>query len=368
MKGLTPAEKRETLASFWVDDSDDAEPALAVVDRSTLERYSTCPAAARFIEAGMVLDSSLAAASGEEVHQAIGRAITSYVDSRGVLSTADVRGELEANVLSSRPDVQPDAIRGLLRSVWGIAEYITKRHPDNILRWDGGDGDRSGQLAVDLPGLCRVTSELDLLHATPAPKVLGEVDWKSGRGAFGIDRIADSFQFQVHAWLVLSTYPEVDCLEVRVWHTRSGFAQYPVSFARKDMPKWTARIRAAVGLWWTHRLTPPTEAPAWPAVEKCRLCPAAAVCPAGVAGAGVAANPVQAVDNLIAMEAAAEQQATNLRAYVEAHGPVQGTGGEWFGVKPASGVRRWGLYSDKTGDLLEANDDASDEQTRRADD
>lgn len=356
MKRATAEEYRQTISSFV--DVDDDEPALPVVDRSTLEAYTVCVAQARFIDSGIVLNSSLAMASGEEVHQAISKAITAYVDSHGVLSTADVRSELEAAVYAARPDVQPDAIRGLMRSVWGIAEYVTKRHPDNILRWDGGDGDRCGQIAADIGRLCRYTSEVDFLCTTPSKDVLEESDWKSGWKRFSIDGIADSFQFQSHAWLALSTYPEIQALQVKVWLPRQGRCQYPVTFARKDMPKWTARIRAAVALWHEHRLTLPTEAPAWPAVEKCRLCAAAIVCPKGRSGGLVATNPVLAVDNLIAMQAGVEALETNLRAYVDEYGPVQGTGGDWFGVRPPSGRKTWGVYSEQAGNgeqLTEAN-------------
>lgn len=359
MKGLTPQEKRETIGSFWCDDDD---PALAVVDRSTLERYSTCPAQARLVETGAAIDASLPAESGEQVHQAIGKAVGEYVDSQGVMTGQDVRQALEAAIYSARPDVQPHAILGLVRCLWPLSKYITARHPANILRWDGGEGERSGQLAWDIPGLCRVTSEVDFLCATKAPAVLEESDWKSGWTKHGIDSIAGSFQFQVHAWLVLHNYPDVAALQVRVWQTRAGFANYPVQFHRDDLPKWTARIRSAVGLWYEHRLTPPQETPAWPLPEKCNVCPAAPACPAARSSLVVAANPAAAVDRLFALEAGLKQASDDLKHYAERHGPVKGSGPYWWGVKPPTHRKTYGVYTEAGQHEPQEESDASHEQ------
>lgn len=317
MERATADEMRDTIAAFVdVDES----PPLTLLDRSRLERYATCPRQARFIDSGAVLDQSREAASGDAVHAALSALVSAYVSSRGALGPTDLIGEAEQAVLSSRPDIQPDAIRGCRASLWAIAKFVAARHPENVLRWDGGDGDRSGQLAWDMPDLgVRVTSELDLLHAGPAPQLLHEVDWKSGHKVFSAQDVRDSFQFQLHAWLVFQNYPEVAALQTVIWHTRANRRGWAVEFRREDSRAIQARIRHAAGLWWTHRSDAPADTPAWPLPEKCDDCPAARNC-AVVQALGlrpVADDPGGYVDRLVSLEAAVAQMRKAATAFVK---------------------------------------------------
>lgn len=66
----------DSLSAFV--DLDDA-PQLPVVDRSTLERYSICPAQARLCEAGLCLPVGIIAEVGEAGHKAIGEAVNEYI-------------------------------------------------------------------------------------------------------------------------------------------------------------------------------------------------------------------------------------------------------------------------------------------------
>lgn len=335
MKGLTSDERQATIAAF-VDTEDDG-PALTVVDRSTLERYACCPAQAAFIAAGLVNTSSHIASAGEAVHQAFGSVIASYIASGGVIRTGELADELFMELRQSRPDVQPEAIRGMRSSAWAWCQYVNKLHPDNILRYDGGTGTRSGQLAWDLPSLgLRLTAEVDLLHTSPSPVLLCEVDYKTGWKLHGAQDVRDSFQFQMHAWLVLNNYPDVQALQVSVWNTRSNRRTWPVEFTRADLPAFSTRIQTAAGEWWKYRSVEPAKCPTWPTVEKCGICPAARLCPAS----GEVDTPEAMVDQLVAVEAKADAIRKHLGAIVDVSGDIVTPAGNAFGTGKPKADRR----------------------------
>lgn len=288
-----------------IDDS----PPIVPVDRSTLERYAACPAQARFIDSGRLNDSNPEAASGSAVHDAIGEVIAEYVEMGADIDADMTPGEMADGIMArlreARPDIQQDAIAGARASAWAIAQYLSRIAPVNILRYDGGTGKRSGQLAYDLADIgVRVTSEIDLLHAASSVEQLIEVDWKSGHKILDADDIATSFQFQLHALLVLENYPGVQSVVIRAWNTRVNRLTWRVEWTRKDLAQITARVRSAAELWHRHQHIEPEQCPTWPMAEKCAICPAAIKCPA--AGENVtllAWNPDEFVDNLVATEA-----------------------------------------------------------------
>lgn len=330
----------ETTLSFaWVEDS----PTLTA-DRSTLERHATCPAQARFVECGLVNDASQIADTGEAVHQAYGAGVRAYIDlaSEGEIMRAGMLADIiRTELRQARPDIQPDAIAAAGRSVWSFAQFIADVHPMNVLRYDGGEGEHSGQLAWDLDGLgIRVTSELDLLLATESKAVLREVDYKSGWRRWSVSEVAKSYQFQTHGWLVLQNYPEVECLEVQVWDTRRNDVTYPVAFERSDLPNWHARIASAAGYFYQHRNTPPHQAPAWPAADKCQACVAAGVCPvAGHDARAIEQDPEGYVASMFAVDAQLDAMKKVAAAYVEKHGDIQTPSG-CYGVNKPKADRR----------------------------
>lgn len=264
-----------TLASFMALD----EQAWSVVDRSDLERYATCPAQARHYESGEVNTHAAIATAGAEAHRAFSEAITTYLSEQGNLSPSQLKQEVDSGLVSSRPDVQPEAIRGARASVYDWSTYIHALHPENILRYDGGTGDRSGQLAWDLDDLrVRVTSELDLLHAGPSTKCLHERDYKTGHKHWTAAMVRDAFQFTLHAVLVFRNYPEVDGLEIAIWNTRSNQLAWPVEFGRYELPKLEARVRSAAGEYVKWHDANREDVPTWPEKEKCKQCDAAWNC------------------------------------------------------------------------------------------
>jgi hypothetical protein len=337
---------RETLSAFVLVE-DDIE--FIDIDRSTLERYATCPAQARLIESGGVLNDSLLAAAGEAVHQAFGRTISVYMDEPnwpvGELAEAAF-GELRG----ARPDIQPEAIAAGRPSVWAWAKLIASIHPNNVLRYDGGEGDRSGQLSHEVPfGALRLrpTSEIDLLLTTHSPEVVCEIDYKSGWKKYSIDTVAASFQFQMHAWLILNNYPAIQAVQVKVWNCRTNDLSYGVMFDRKRLNEWDTRIRSALGEWHRYHLTLPQNAPTWPAIEKCAICPAAALCPSAGHVGDLASDPGGFVDGMVAAAARLEAMEKLAAEHVKATGKdLVSPSGAAFGFdKPIKSRRTKALYS-----------------------
>lgn len=252
---------------------------LVLVDRTPLDQCAECPRKQRFIATGRVLDDSFAAESGSAVHHGIGSMVGEYVESQGAMNTSELVEFGMSIIAASRPDVQADAIKGAKASIYSVARYLTGIHFANILRWDGGRDEHSSQLAWDWPSLgLRITSELDLLHAGPSPQVLHIRDWKSGWAPWTVTKVADSFQFNLHAGLTFQTYPDVEAVEISIWMTRMNSFTYPVLFKRDKLHAISHRVRSAASEYAKWRTTEPEKTDAWPLVEKCDGCQAAFLC------------------------------------------------------------------------------------------
>jgi len=309
------------------------EPEMTILDRSTLEAWATCPFAAAGREAGLVTSVGLIARAGEEVHQAIGRTLRSYLDSDGMLSLSDLVHIAGIEIRSSQPDVQPEAVKAFRASMWAFIRYVTGLHFVNILRFDGGEGKRSGQLAWDVESLgVRVTSEVDLLHATPSKALLSEVDWKSGWKCWTAEAVRDSFQFQLHAWLIFNNYPDVEGVQVTIWNLRTNRRAWPVEFERRDLQAINTRMLSAIEQWGRYHGKPLDDVPTWPAREKCPICDTAAICPAADGDiVDLRTDPGHFVDVMHAVECRFNAMKKLAAAYVTENGDIMSPSGMAFG-------------------------------------
>jgi hypothetical protein len=191
-------------------------------------------------------------------------------------------------------------------------------HFKNILRWDGGTGENSGQLSWDIPDLgLRCTSELDLLYAGPSPDVIHETDFKSGFMKWNCDKVFTEFQFNFHAWLLFHNYPDIKAVSLDVWATRFNQRTYPVLFKREQLYNLDYLVRSAAVEYVKNRDKAPELCEAWPTVEKCEYCPAAALCDASRLPQG---TPEEWVDKLVSLEAQAGALAKLAAAHVKKTG------------------------------------------------
>ncbi len=368
MKGLTPEERRSTLPAFV----DEAEVDLTLVDRTPLERYAVCPAQAIMIDRGGINDGSLLADAGNEGHTAFAESITEYINQGGQISVSDLADTVWHFLINSRPDVQAEAIKGLRASVWAFAKFIAggSLHPHNIIRYSGGEGKKSGQLAMDWPDLgIRITSELDLLHATASVEQLAEVDFKTGNKIYSSADVAQSFQFQLHAVLVFHNYPGVKSLLVRVWNTRVNRLTWTVEFTREQLPQLEGRVRQAARQWRMSRRYVENKTSAipdemyWPAPEKCVHCDAILMCRfAGNPLPEVVGTPGEYLDRAIVVEAGLKKMKAVLGAIVDkTKQDIVSPSGAAFGYekpkdkkRPAKAIYRVSVDADEPDTLEEA--------------
>lgn len=301
--------------------SDDLLPIddTPVADRSTLGKYATCPRQA--VLSKDIKSASLIAASGNEVHDAFRQTIDSYVASNGALTLPELAEETRINLMSARPDVQPDAIAAAIRAVWEFAKILSEIHVSAVMRYDGGRGEKSGQLTMDIAAGCRVTGAVDLLLATPSKQVVDLWDWKTGHYRWTEAAVYSSFQFQMYAALVMDRYEDVQCVRCRIFNTRMNQPTYAVEFTRERLLQYRSRISNAAGLWFQYRAKDPLMVPAWPARDKCDSCDVITRCTAADEDLReVAVDPAASLKALWLMDQKAEALRKQLAEFVRTTG------------------------------------------------
>ncbi len=322
---LKPEPEAEPL---FVDAFVDDAPKAIIIDRSTAERYATCPHQGAIIDSRMVSTGSVLTDVGSEVHRVISEAIKARAEG---MNTIGVREVMATGAQKSRPDVQPQVIDAL--NVYRVTNLIcmgdtAERHPADIIRFDGGEHEASGQVATQLfpaegdrPPVI-ITCELDFLAATASTVEVDLLDWKSGWRHWTAGLVAQSFQFQWYAFVIWRNYPRVERVRVRVVETRSGNTTGEVVFTREkhEFPI-TARIETAVGNYLQYRGQTPAKVPAWPEPDKCATCDAALQCKlAHEPAADVARDPEGAVRQLIVLQTAADRLKASLSVAVRKQG------------------------------------------------
>lgn len=297
-------------------------PSIEVVHRSTLELCANCPRSAKLEMEKLVITSSACMDSGNEVHRMFSEQTSTYInindsEYRAASIVEDAREEL----YTSRPDVQPDAVDGAKFALWSWANFLSNLSTKAILRYDGGEGDRSGQLANDFTHLnLRATSEIDLLYAGDSKELLHEVDYKSGHKFWTVGDVKSSFQFQMHAWLILHNYPDAQAVEVTIWNTRINSRTYPVIFDRRDLNQWERRILSAAEIYRRISRREWQDCPIWPSLEKCSQCSGASMCGPAIQISEPSSDPETYLKETIALEQSLKQRKKILSGIVDSRG------------------------------------------------
>ena len=321
------------------------EDDIHVADRSDLETARDCPQKLAY-EQGQTRIPSHAAEVGTQAHAAISATIEAFI--REGLSKRDIAEFLQREVLATRPDLVGDTWDAVSPSVWKIAELLADRSPGEVLRYDGGRGEYSGQLASDITvggEIVRVTSELDLLLMTKSDEVFEDIDWKTGHTPYDIDNIKRSFQFRLHASMIFDTYPACKEVRVRVMRTQYRDLSRPVKFTRDELPVIYAETYSAAVRWLDIKKRSKPDRPLvtdrFPTEEKCRRCCWARQC----WKSRVESTPAELVDLLTIMEAVQDQVQDELKAICGKNGEVEGTCGQKFGTKkPKTERATYALY------------------------
>ena len=291
---------------------------LPVIDRSTLEAWQSCPFSGYARDHRLVLNESAAADAGNESHNAISRAVTMFSDGL-IPKLSDFVAEMQYAAEQSRTDVADVAAGGVKGAMWPLARHIMyapsgdPRSPLDILRHDGGTGEKSGQLAWEFEDekhdKVMLTCRVDLLLATASEEEVELNDWKSGFATWSADDVASSFQFGVfYPTLVLLNYPGANAVRVRIWNTRFGAFCSPFVFTRRiHMPAAMRKISAAMSLRAKYFEAIPESVPTWPDPLKCSMCPAVTGCPRikPITAAGIdTLEPGAMLESLVVLEEA----------------------------------------------------------------
>jgi hypothetical protein len=174
-----------------------------------------------------------------------------------------------------------------------------------------------------------------LLHACKeSTEIIEWMDYKTGHETHDVYGVAEAFQFQMHACLILKHYPEVNAARLRIWDTRMNRVTYAVMFPRSRFSDYEWRLRSAVEARRRHKANPPC----WPKLEGCRICPVASRCP--VAEYPIKAEPVELLRDLIAVRARADAIEERLAAHVDATGQDVRVGGVAFGRSKPKAERK----------------------------
>ena len=329
------------------------------LDRSALENYAGCPFMAHAIETGKVKDNSIFALSGTEAHDAMGSIVHNFLNGHGA-GPAEMAADAWALARTTNPLVSPDVLKAIGPSLYKFARFIAyredgkRRNPADVLRHQGGTGEASGQLAAKIaptnkPGLVYLlTSEVDLLLAGWNEKWLCEIDWKTGHGFYSATSIRESFQFQMHAWLLSEVYPGLEGVSVQVWNTRIGQATPWVNFTREDFRDFRARaMRCLIEREEAFAGKPGTN----PFVETCSTCPATGICPSAFApSAELAAAPDVFLAETVALEAALDARKKALYSYCRKNGPLTAAGVTCGQKPPSTRKPSMTIYSQRGAD------------------
>lgn len=301
------------------------------VDRSTLEGYRDCPRQARFRQVKPVAPTA-AMEVGNAVHDAFG-AMVGLWHCGEFQSLKELVSHGEMALADSRPDLVKDASEAASRSLWPFAKWLERGKRGQVLRYDGGKGNYSGQLSKSYDRLgVTVSSELDLLSATDSPEVVDELDFKSGRTPYTATTIRDAFQFRLHALLVFENYPQVQELWCRVWLTRERRATSAAVFRRSELPEIETEVDAALHVYLQHAEQPPLESPAHPRSDRCSWCPYVVECGQVNVPEVETAEPASLVDRLAIIDAESAAIRKRLDPLVAASGDIATPLGNCYGT------------------------------------
>lgn len=318
-----------------------------IVDRSTLERWAECPQ--RGYQASLVtLNAGGMAEIGTAVHEVVAKVVAQRANAE--TPPRFLAEMLKEGAEAAPANVQPQVVRVVRRSAWklsriiGYTELGAERHPDDLLRFDGGEGERSGQLAsvlqVDKDNAITYTGELDLLCAGPSIHEVDLYDWKSGWKWYTASTIADAFQFQSYAWLIFRNFPSVTRVNVRVAMLGEGELSSIVPIDRELYPVIEERLKSAARDKLAHEgATEASTVPARPTPERCSICSVVHRCPMADHEGQEASNADGYLKRYAALTAHAARMKTLLTGMVREKGEDIVSDGLAFGIGKPKAVR-----------------------------
>lgn len=307
-----------------------------IVDRSTLDAFVRYPYRARMVSTLGLVESSEPMEVGIAVHDCLASMTALHIEAGGLMAT-ELANRLEGGLAAINPALSNEINAAMRATTWAWSRYMSVLPPSAIMRHDGGEGDRSGQMAFEVNGVL-VTSEVDLMLATAAPEYVKVIDYKTGWGLWDEDDIESSFQFQLHAFLILANYPEVEQVGVAVWNTRVNRLTKFVRFSRENLNAYFRRVEAAVDHWKACQGMATDDLPCHPADEHCPTCPVLMQC--RLAREEHKATPAELLKRLFILQQQEEVVTKLLKVHVEAGGCDVEADGLCFGANKPKSTRK----------------------------
>jgi hypothetical protein len=328
-----------------------------ILDRSTLEKYATCPQQAYL---SILFDFLKAEAKGEEVND-WERSLAAQADpdlisrlkSSALYSTAskscDIGTQIHELIEQSFIDT---TINGQIQlhevPQWFVDKLPTLR-PDiqpMAIRHARHIGDQLADLHVAVIGLEQQVSVVFLPETATRPAIivtmrydlLGSgiksvhcIDWKTGYKKRTNDETADSFQAQFGAWLMWQQPEYKDVNKIHFWYyeTLWGSKSYACFDRDEEHPRLPGlsannaiygRVRETVELFLANNQE------AWPMEDKCCWCDMISFCKyASMDAKAIDISTKEYVDKMIVDEESLKRRRKAAVEWIKAKGPLVGT-------------------------------------------
>jgi len=300
-------------------------------DRSDLEATANCPFSAKAIREGKVVSKSFLAEVGIEGHRILAETMEACKgDSQAIA------GWLETELLTARPDLQPEVIR----SMKGISQTLRLIPSERIIAIEKQYSSEFAP-ATTTRGPIVLTCCIDIVLAGRDRTVVHIHDYKTGWKQRSNSDAADAYQTCHLSWVIFNALPDVETIHFWYEQTRFGTRSYARLEREKDYFRLEGRIQRAVEL----RFMDSSEA--WPDMDKCAWCAATAICPR-VVGEGKDLNDdtQDYLKQFIALQARLNTMSKAMKAYNKKFGELR-TGNQVFGYKPPAKKIIYKLYKDE---------------------
>lgn len=342
-------------------------PEKITLDRSTLDRFATCPnqgylcillEAMRAIAQGMEVfpwEQRMLDEAHPELIASLGRAgplsddnelcgVGSAIHDLIKAAFEKCEGDLEIipdyfveNLPAIRPDFQPQAIRAARH----VADVLANIH----IKIVGVEKQLEYVLTTDdIPEL------KDEVVLTMAYDLFGfglnfsihVNDWKTGYKVRTSSETKDSFQAQFGSWLLWKQPEYAEITTVHWWYqeTRFGsraYAKFVRDEERPRLPHLSTEVAIGARIMEAVRMFLQGCTDCWPEEKKCAWCPVIKWCElAHMDAIEIAVNPRKFVDSYIVKTALLRKQKRLMTAYIKGSGPIKGSKQTFGKAKPSA--------------------------------
>jgi hypothetical protein len=294
-----------------------AEPVIA--DRSTVQRWATCPQQANLYETLNTDCPSELADIGKEVHRIIEETLRTGVEQQ--IPADELAGWVCEELPKARPDIQPQVIKA---AKW-VADEIANLAVGRIIGVEH-QIDYLSDIKIDGRPVM-LTCCLDLLLGGNNSLIV--IDWKSGYKKRSNADTQNDFQAQFGAYILWKMYPEVKTVHwffmETLWGSKS-YARFDRDFELPSLPHLTTELQIQGRIFEALKLWQQKYQDAWPEPKKCMYCDCISKCKYAHAEAlDVAIDPTGFMDRFVVLSALVDKYHDEAVAYIRGGKSLKGT-------------------------------------------